>query len=103
MKVKVYPSPMLKGTVIPPSSKSHTVRAILFASLARGKSTIANSLLSEDAEAMKEAVKALGATVEQEKELLIIEGMGGVIQPSIINAKDSGLVLRFLTALGALF
>ena len=58
-----------------PSSKSQTLRAILFASLAKGKSTIYNPLISPDSSAMIEACKKIGVTIEQFSNRLEIEGV----------------------------
>lgn len=64
-----------------PSSKSHTMRAILFAALAHGTSTIHNILPSPDTKAMIEACSALGAGISQNGSTLFIEGTGGALQP----------------------
>lgn len=94
----------LKGTITLPSSKSHTLRAILFASLAKGVSTIHHFLQSPDAFAMIDACRLLGADIEQSGGRLIIRGIDGALTQceDVINAGNSGIVLRFCTALGML-
>mgnify|MGYP003403034104 CR=1 FL=1 len=47
-----------------PGSKSLTNRALLCAALAEGVSTIDNVLVADDAQAMREALVALGARIE---------------------------------------
>lgn len=94
----------IRGEIKIPPSKSHTLRAILFASLARGTSTIFNYLDSPDTLSMINACKSFGAIINQSPHSLSITGIDGkvVFFEDIINAGNSGIVLRFLTALGAL-
>ncbi len=94
----------LQGNVTIPPSKSHTLRAILFASLARGKSTIENYLISPDTTAMILACRQLGAKIEQTDSTLIIHGVDGEPKcpDDVIDAGNSGQVLRFITGIAAL-
>ena len=94
----------LRGVIESSPSKSHTLRAILFASLASGKSTIRHYLLSPDAYAMIEACRQLGAVINITDELITIEGVAGKIKTpdDVINAGNSGQVLRFVAAIVAL-
>lgn len=88
-----------------PPSKSQTLRAILFAALADGVSTIDNVLDSADAAAMIAASQALGAQIEKKERTLIIRGIGKkrTILHERIDAGNSGIVLRFVGAVAALF
>lgn len=103
MQFTITPS-ALKGSGSVPSSKSHTMRAILFAALAHGTSTIHNILPSPDTKAMIEACSALGAGISQNGSTLFVEGTGGALQPpeGVIDVGNSGQVLRFVGALAAL-
>jgi 3-phosphoshikimate 1-carboxyvinyltransferase len=94
----------LNGGITIPSSKSHTLRAILFASLATGKSVIHYHLPSPDTSAMIEACRLFGAKILVFKDRLEIEGIGGKITQTenVIDAGNSGIVLRFCAAIGAL-
>lgn len=94
----------LSGTISVPPSKSHTHRAILFAAMAHGTSKIHNFLDSPDTRHMIEAVKLLGAKVHVEKSTLIVTGTGGKLQGAsdVIPAGNSGIILRFITAISAL-
>lgn len=94
----------LQGSVRIPSSKSHTLRAILFASFARGLSKISQILPSPDTDAMIHAVRLLGAKVKQEADLLEIQGFAGKpqIADDVIQCGNSGQVLRFIGAISAL-
>ncbi len=96
--VELSPGGILGSAKLPPS-KSHTLRAILFASLARGLSFIHNILDSPDTDAMIAACRLFGAKIEQTGSSLSIEG--GVkegLQKIEIDAGNSGIVLRFLPA-----
>ena len=94
----------LTGEVWVPPSKSHTLRAVLFASLAKGKSFIHNHLHSPDAEAMINACRLFGADIQVDSNKISVSGLNGKIDHAedVINAGNSGIVLRFCTAVGAL-
>lgn len=94
----------LCGEIAIPASKSQTLRAILFASLAKGNSFIDNYLDSPDTHAMIEACRLFGACIEVSKTSLNITGCSGKIEcfEDVINAGNSGIVLRFCSAVGAL-
>lgn len=66
----------LNGTLIIPPSKSHTIRAILVATLAEGVSTLRNVLVDGDGRSALAAASALGATVEQKDKTVVITGIG---------------------------
>jgi 3-phosphoshikimate 1-carboxyvinyltransferase len=101
--VRINPG-KLQGEIAIPTSKSHTIRALLFALMAKGKSRIHHPLPSPDTFAMLDAIRYLGAKVDMEGEALIIEGVAGKIKPAedIIQCGNSGQVLRFIGALAAL-
>lgn len=94
----------LKGEISIPASKSHTLRAILFGALADGKSTIHGYLDSTDTQAMIEACRHFGATLDVYPDRIEIKGVNGKITHTedVINAGNSGIVLRFCAAVGAL-
>jgi 3-phosphoshikimate 1-carboxyvinyltransferase len=103
MNYKIKPS-ALHGNITIPPSKSHTLRAILFASLASGKSIIRNYLHSPDTYAMIQACQLLGAQITVDAQQLIIIGTGGKPHTpnNVIDAGNSGQVLRFIAAVAAL-
>jgi len=94
----------LQGALRIPPSKSQTLRALLFGALARGKTTVRQFLPSPDAFAMIQACTSLGARFTQEGSTVSIDGTGGCFFPSsnVLDAGNSGIVLRFMTALTAL-
>jgi 3-phosphoshikimate 1-carboxyvinyltransferase len=103
MKLVVERTDKLAGSVRAPPSKSHTHRAVIVASLARGASTVRNPLLSDDCLATAEACRRLGANVEV-GEAMNITGVDGKPRapPSGIDARGSGTTLRLLSAVCAL-
>jgi len=103
MKLIVSPCNKLEGTVNVPSSKSHTHRAIMLASLADGVSTIRNPLLSEDCLATIEACRKIGAEISIQ-DALTITGIAGRprITEGIINVGNSGTTIRLMSAIVAL-
>lgn len=101
--VSVYLKPSsLGGTLTVPPSKSHTLRAVLFATLAQGSSVIHNYLHSPDTDAMIKACRQLGAQITVFEKRLEIKGH---LRPpeDVIDAGNSGQVLRFVGAVLALF
>ena len=94
----------LKGFLEIPSSKSQTLRAILFATMADGKSIIYRYLNANDTFAMIDACRLLGASIDVFQDRLEIIGINGHVEMAqdVIDAKNSGIVLRFISALGAL-
>ncbi len=93
----------LKGTVEAPPSKAYTHRAIIAASLSEGCSEIWNPLICDDTIATIEACRLLGAEIENIKEKLQIHGRSKPATPSdIINCRDSGSTMRFITPICAL-
>ncbi len=102
-KFIVRPS-RLSGEISIPASKSHTLRALTFASLARGVSKIHRYLHSPDITAMVKAIRLLGSVVDVSKDLILVDGTGGKMQPAedVIDCGNAGQVFRFLGALSAL-
>lgn len=95
----------LSGSIQVPASKSHTIRAILLASMVGGTSHIENYLHSPDVFAMIKACEQLGAEVQIINEkCLSVTGVNGFVSncSENIDAGNSGQVLRFITAIGAL-
>ncbi len=94
----------LSGSIHIPPSKSQTLRAILFAALAKGKSVVYNYLHSPDTQAMVQACRSLGAILDLFPDRMEIRGIGGKVRgaDSVIDAGNSGIILRFLSAVAAL-
>lgn len=94
----------LFGEIEIPSSKSQTHRALLFGSLAKTKSIIRKPLDSSDTRAMVKACRYLGASIHHHSDHVEIQGIGGKVvgAQDIINANNSGIILRFISAVAAL-
>lgn len=99
-KVRIQAS-SLRGVHKIPPSKSQTMRALIFATLAQGRSIIRNYLHSPDTEAMINACRLLGAHIKVMPEILEVEG-GLRPAEDVIDAGNSGIVLRFIGAISAL-
>ncbi len=96
----------LEGNIKCPPSKSYTHRAIAIASLADGKSTISNPLLSRDTIATILGCKMFGIKIEKSNEnvnCIQILGKNQFETPKdIIDAKNSGTTIRILTSMAGL-
>ena len=104
MKHYLIQKSQLKGSALLPSSKSQSIRAVYFATLANGNSTITNPLNSPDIKAMITACRKLGAKIKESKQQLLIQGLGGRVKTpkGTIDAGNSGQVLRFIAPLAGL-
>ena len=104
MKLFQVEASTLNGHITVPTSKSHTMRAILFASLAKGQSRVESYLRSPDAQAMISACRKFGANIQQKDDFLLIDGVAGklMVPDDVINAGNSGQVLRFIGAVAGL-
>jgi len=89
----------LKGELTPPGDKSISHRALIFASLARGRSELSGVLESEDTLATLGACEQLGATVERIAGRIYITGTGGELKPltgAVLDMGNSGTAMRLL-------
>ncbi|MBQ9537715.1 MAG: 3-phosphoshikimate 1-carboxyvinyltransferase [Treponema sp.] len=96
----------LSGHIQVPGSKSHTIRALLLASLADGESHIHNPLPSADCRSTAAALPLLGSSVDFGKEgegCWTVEGAGRKfhLPDDIVNVGNSGSLLYFLSPLAA--
>ena len=106
--IKLKKSP-ISGSISIPSSKSQTIRAILIATFAKGKSIIHNPLISSDTKACIDASRLLGAniTFSSDNEILYIDSTNVDIKNKkvVIDTANSGtttyLLYGMLGTLGA--
>lgn len=84
-----------------PGSKSLTQRALVIASLARGRSVLRGGLVSEDTRFLMEGLCALGAEISVSAGEMTVTGTGGRIRNpgGTIFLGNNGTALRFLTTL----
>ncbi|WP_191014636.1 3-phosphoshikimate 1-carboxyvinyltransferase [Treponema zioleckii] len=102
----------LFGTVTVPGSKSHTIRALLLATLADGVSHIKNPLPSADCLSTAAAVPLIGSGVDLNLSTegepgteWIVDGAGKNIHlpDDVINVGNSGSLLYFLSPISGVF
>ena len=87
-----------------PGDKSLSIRWLLFASLASGKSEATNLLLSEDVLATVHGLKKLGVKINFKKKRCRVTGKGLYsykFRPNlVIDAKNSGTFGRLILGIG---
>lgn len=95
----------LHGEIIVPGSKSHTIRAVLLAAMAEGKSIIHNPLTSDDCLSALNAARSFGAVAAEEPGAWIVEGKGRRLHApeNFIDTGNSGTTTTFVTSMAALF
>jgi len=89
----------LHGEITPPGDKSISHRALIFSSLAAGRSELSGLLESEDTLATLKACEQLGAVVERSPDRIFITGTGGSFKPpsnGLLDMGNSGTAMRLL-------
>jgi 3-phosphoshikimate 1-carboxyvinyltransferase len=95
----------LKGSVVIPASKSHTIRAVVIASLADGSSFIRSPLISGDTSSAVSCYRALGAQIDTfESSCWKVAGIAGRVRApkETIDVGNSGTTLRLAMGSAAL-
>ena len=101
--IQIRATKELRGRIRAPPSKSYTHRAVIAASLAKGKSRIHQPLISEDTLATIDACACLGANITRNNTALIVTGTDRLRAPSKpIDCRESASTIRFLTPVAAL-
>ena len=92
----------ITGRVRAPSSKSYTIRGLMCAALANGKSEIINPLSSDDTEAALKVLSQIGISVHQKEDSWLVSG-GNFHKPGTdLFCGESAATLRFMTAICSL-
>ena len=114
MRITIEPGGPLKGELTPPPDKSISHRAVMLASIAKGKSRIEDLLLAADTISTLKAIKLLGAKIKGYGQKIPVPGFGaryqnyeitgnglyGLSEPaSFINCGNSGTTTRLLCGL----
>jgi len=89
----------LHGEITPPGDKSISHRALIFSSLAAGRSELSGLLESEDTLATLRACEQLGAVVERGPKSIFVTGTGGAFSPpsnGLLDMGNSGTAMRLL-------
>lgn len=96
----------LRGAVEIPASKSHSLRALIFALCARSPSYISKCLISSDTQSMLEILEVFGARHEVCHGLLRIypplQPLWEQTNPIVVNCRNSGIAWRFIAAICAI-
>jgi 3-phosphoshikimate 1-carboxyvinyltransferase len=94
----------LRGAVEIPASKSHSVRAAFFATLAEGESRVFQPLDSLDAQAAVNAAQAFGGKFQLTPDEWRVTGIGGRPQPpeNVVDVLNSGTTLYIAMGVAAL-
>ena len=103
MILSVKPS-TAKGTSGVPGSKSHSIRAVAFASLASGKSVILNPLDSADGLSATSVYGSFGAEINKEEEVWSVAGFGARPKAphGVLDVGNSGTTCRMALGTAAL-
>jgi 3-phosphoshikimate 1-carboxyvinyltransferase len=90
--------PSLRGAITVPGDKSISHRAVMMASLAKGKSRIKNLLMGQDCQATINAFKAMGISISIDKDIIIDgKGLRGLSCPKdSLYLGNSGTTMRLL-------
>ncbi len=103
--VRPYP---VNGTVSAPASKSHTIRALLIATLAAGESVVRAPLRSRDSDSCIATCRRLGAEIAEEtsgeETALRVIGTAGkpAVPDDVIDVGNSGTTLYLAMGAAAL-
>lgn len=97
MNLTVKKTPSLHGKAVIPGSKSQSIRAMLFALLAKGGSVLLNGLNSEDTQAASRVCASLGAKIVVKNEKFYIESNGLPLINGIdaLHSGNSGITTLF--------
>ncbi|MCG8351916.1 MAG: 3-phosphoshikimate 1-carboxyvinyltransferase [Chloroflexales bacterium] len=103
MEMIVTPS-ILRGAISIPSSKSHTIRALMIATLADGVSHINDPLISADTLSCRDCCTDFGTIIVDNGYYWEVEGRNN--QPrlpgDIVNVGNSGTTMNFLIGIASL-
>ncbi len=92
----------VKGKLTLPGDKSISHRSVMFASMAKGKSEIINSLESEDLTSTINAFKNMGCEIEigSEKITIVGKGIDGLLAPkNELYMGNSGTTTRLISGI----
>ena len=101
MKTKRLPTNIqsMRGTIAVPGDKSISHRSIMFGALAEGVTEVTNFLPGADCLSTISCFKQLGVNIEQDGQLVRIEGRGfnGLTEPrEVLDVGNSGTTIRLM-------
>ncbi len=96
------------GTIVIPASKSQTIRALLIALMAEGKSKITHPLFSSDTESAISALLALGADIERKDDGTLLVDSASLFKDEssneiLIDCGNSGTTTALILPILALY
>ncbi|APH04612.1 3-phosphoshikimate 1-carboxyvinyltransferase [Bacillus weihaiensis] len=94
----------LEGTIEIPGDKSISHRAVMFGSIAKGKTEIRNFLMGADCLSTVSCFKKMGVEIEVSKEVVTVKGNGyeGLKEPKdILDVGNSGTTTRLMMGIVA--
>ena len=99
MRETISPARAIQGVITLPGDKSISHRYGMLASIASGRSTIANYSTGADCQSTLACMAALGAKIERKDGLVTIEG--GLLQEPVamLDAGNSGSTIRMLSGI----
>jgi 3-phosphoshikimate 1-carboxyvinyltransferase len=94
----------LAGSINIPASKSHTIRSLAVATLAKGKSRIANALTTGDGASAISAARSMGATVKILDREVLVTGVSGDFNAGLdtFAMENSGTSTNLFASIAAL-
>jgi len=103
MRETISPARAIQGVITLPGDKSISHRYGMLASIASGRSTIANYSTGADCQSTLACMAALGAKIERQNGSVIIDG-GSLQEPSgllhgMLDAGNSGSTIRMLSGI----
>jgi len=101
MKASIHKSE-IAGKVRAPSSKSYTIRGLMCAALAKGKSKIIYPLSSDDTGAARNALDQIGVSTEEDEDWWQVTGDNFHQPATDLLCGESAATLRFMTAICSL-
>ena len=99
MRETISPARAIEGVITLPGDKSISHRYGMLASIAAGRSTVANYSTGADCQSTLACMAALGAKIERKDSSVIIEG-GPLQEPgAMLDAGNSGSTIRMLSGI----
>jgi 3-phosphoshikimate 1-carboxyvinyltransferase len=101
-KQTIHPAKHLSGGVAPPGDKSISHRYAMLSALAEGTSELRHFALAADCHSTLDCMKALGASVKVDKDVVKVTGRGAEGLKSswrALDAGNSGTTIRLLTGI----
>jgi len=101
MKASIHQSE-IAGRVRAPSSKSYTIRGLMCAALAKGKSEIVYPLSSDDTEAAINVLRQVGTRIQQKQDVWQVISDDFHKPTANLHCGESAATIRFMTAICSL-